>query len=160
MPREFIIQPNNSLSDPSRKHFLLLLAGVMFLISALLTAQGFWLVTPFMGADLLLVLYAFRLVQKHCAIVERVVINEQDLTIYHEQANNPQSWSFPLYWVNIDLRPTTHPTQNSRLLIGMQGKWVELATFLNNDERASLATAIKSAILHERQPAWAKGAAA
>lgn len=159
MPREFIIQPNNSLNDHSRRSFLLLLAGVMLAISVFLAMQGFWLVTPFMGADLLLVMYAFRLVQKHCAITERVVITEDDLTIYHEQEDAPQSWSFPLYWVNIDLRPTKHPMHNSQLLIGMQGKWVELATFLNNDERASLASAIKSAIISARQPAWAKGVA-
>ena len=125
-------------------------------ITLVLALQGLWLVAPFMGADLLLLIYAYKKVSEDCRIVERIVINEDQLTIYHEEKRKPQSWSFSLHWVSVDLRKHAIERYPSRLLIGSHGSWVELASFLNDEERSSLANAIKSAIINARQPDWAK----
>ncbi|MGB1256914.1 MAG: DUF2244 domain-containing protein [Thiolinea sp.] len=156
MAKEFIIQPNCSLDERNRNHFLWLIAFVMLGITLVLALQGLWLVAPFMGADLLLVIYAYRKVADNCRIVERVVIKDDALTIYHEEKRDPRSWSFPLHWVSVDLRQPEKSLHPSRLLIGSHGSWVELATFLNEEERSSLANAIKSAIINARQPDWVK----
>lgn len=156
MPKEFIIQPNCSLSKRSRKQFLWLIGLVMFTITAVLAIKGLWLVAPFMGADLLLLIYAFNVVGDNCRITERVIINDNKLTIFHEEKKHPRSWSFPIHWVSVDLRKKTGPHTQSRLLIGSHGNWVELANFLNEEERGSLASAIKSAIINARQPQWAQ----
>ncbi|MEZ5478560.1 MAG: DUF2244 domain-containing protein [Thiolinea sp.] len=156
MSREFVIQPNCSLSNQDRKWFLWLIGTLMACITLMLAVQGLWLVAPFMGADLLLLVYAFRRVGQRCRIVERVVIDDKELTIYHEEQRHPRSWSFPLHWVNVDLRPGRQTQMASRLLIGSHGSWVELASFLNEDERSSLASALKAAIIHARQPVWAQ----
>lgn len=153
MLREFVIQPNCSLTDTSRRNFLLSIGLVMFSISVGLALQGLWLVAPFMGADLLIVVYAFRCTSRNCKIIERVVITGDKLTIHHEEEQHPDSWSFSVYWVNVDLRPSQQRNHNTRLLIGTHGNWIELARFLNNDERASLTLAIRDAITAARQPA-------
>lgn len=156
MPREFVIQPNCSLSRKNRNGFLWLLGGVMAVITLVLAWKGMWLVAPFMGFDLLLVIYAFRVVGEQCRIVERVIIGDDELIIHHEEKRAPRSWSFPLHWVNVDLQANKHPQHQSRLLIGSHGSWVELATFLNEEERSNLAAAIKTAIIKARQPTWAQ----
>lgn len=155
MPKEFVIQPNCSLSKKDRYRFFWLMGSVMAAITITLALKGLWLVAPFMGADLLLLMYAFRLVGDNCRIVERVVIADDQLTIHHEEKRAPRSWSFPLHWVTVDLQANKALHRQSRLLIGSHGNWVELATFLNEEERNSLATAIKAAIIQARQPAWA-----
>ncbi len=154
MPREFIIQPNCSLSKKDRHGFFWLMGGVMAGITLTLALKGMWLVAPFMGADLLLLIYAFRKVGEQCRIVERVIIENDELIIRHEEKRAPRSWSFPLHWVSVDLQAKQYPQSPSRLLIGSHGNWVELATFLNEEERSSLADAIKTAIIKARQPAW------
>lgn len=154
MPREFIIQPNCSLSKKDRHGFFWLMGGVMAGITLTLALQGMWLVAPFMGADLLLLIYAFRMVGDQCRIVERVIIEDDELIIRHEEKRAPRSWSFPLHWVSVDLQAKQYPQSPSRLLIGSHGNWVELATFLNEEERSSLANAIKTAIIKARQPTW------
>lgn len=126
------------------------MAGITFMLAL----KGLWLVAPFMGADLLLVIYAFKVVGERCRIVERVIIENDELIIRHEEKRAPRSWSFPLHWVNVDLQANQHPQSASRLLIGSHGSWVELAAFLNEEERSSLASAIKTAIIKARQPAW------
>lgn len=128
----------------------------MLVITVVLATKGLWLVAPFMGADLLLLVYAFRRVGDRCRIVERVIIEGDELIILHEEKRNPRSWSFPLHWVSVDLQANQNPQYQSRLLIGSHGSWVELAAFLNEDERSSLASAIKAAIISARQPGWAQ----
>lgn len=156
MAREFIIRPNCSLHRTDGRVFLFLLGSVMLIISLVLLAQGLWPVLPFMGADLLLVVYAFRKIATRCRITERVLIDQHQLLIIHEEEKRqPKTWSFPLYWVRVDLE--THHLHTSRLVIGMQGTWIELAAFLNNDERASLAKALRDAVIAMRQPDWVKG---
>lgn len=156
MAKEFVIQPNCSLSNQGRIRFLWLIGLLLGGITLFLALHGMWLVAPFMGADLLLLIYAYKKVGENCRIVERVVIGDGELTIYHEEKRQPRNWSFPLHWVSVDLRQQAIPRHPSRLLIGSHGNWVELASFLNDEERSSLANAIKSAIINARQPGWAK----
>nr|CAA6823375.1 MAG: Unknown protein [uncultured Thiotrichaceae bacterium] len=132
------------------------MGAVMGGITLVLALKGMWLVAPFMGADLLLMIYAFRIVGDRCRIVERVIIENDELIIRHEEKRAPRSWSFPVHWVNVDLQANQHPHHQTRLLIGSHGSWVELATFLNDDERNSLASAIKAAVIKARQPTWAQ----
>ena len=129
---------------------------LMAIITLRLAYLGMWLVAPFMVIDLALLAYSFGLVARSCKTIERVLIKGEALTISHEEEQNPQKWSFPLHWVNVDLKAGCHPSHGTRLLIGSHGKWIELATFLTNDERKSLASALKKAILEARQPQWVR----
>lgn len=153
MPREFVIQPNCSLTDNGRRLFLLSLGGLMAAIALGLALQGFWPVMPFLGLDLVVAVYAFRYVAKRSQICERVVIADDVLTIHHEEINAPRHWNFPLHWVRVDLQPNASaPLHGSRLLVGMQGKWIEVASFLTQEERSALAQALRAAITAAKQP--------
>lgn len=150
MTREFVIQPNRSLGDRGRRFLCIAIGLVMALVTLRFMLLGGWMVLPFMLADLVALLLAFSIVRSHCEIVERVVIEDDQLTIHHEEAKRPRHWSFPLHWVTIDLRQGKYPSHGSRLLIGSHGKWVELAGFLTNSERESLSRAIREAIQEAR----------
>ena len=154
MSREFVIRPNRSLNARGRNYLLLAVGLVMGLVTLRFLLLGGWMVVPFMFADLIALITAFKIVDQKCCITERVVIREDILTIHHEEEDQPLHWSFPLHWVNVDLRLGQHPSHGSRLLIGSHGKWVELAGFLTNAERESLTLAIKQAIVDARQPEW------
>ncbi|HPE60502.1 MAG TPA: DUF2244 domain-containing protein [Thiolinea sp.] len=154
MPREFVIQPNCSLATDSKNSFLWGIGLIMLAITLLLVSKGLWLVAPFMGLDLLLLVYAFNRVGRQCRITERVIVDRDSLTVLHEEKHHPRSWSFPVHWVNVDLRQDHHPWYKSSLLIGTHGQWIRLADFLDNEERASLAKAIREAIMEARQPEW------
>ncbi len=148
MSSEFVIQPNRSLSDRGRKRLLYGVGLIMALITLRFVLIGGWMVVPFMLADIVALVLAFVVVGRQCCIVERVVIEGDLLTIHHEEKHKPLCWSFPLYWVNVDLKPGPHPSHGSRLLIGSHGEWIELAGFLTNAERESLTEAIREAV-HE-----------
>lgn len=152
MTREFVIQPNRSLSDQGRRYLLCAIGLLMGLVTLRFMLLGGWMVLPFMLAELVVLLLAFSIVGRKCRIVERVVIKDDQLTIHHEEDDQPRNWSFSLHWVNVDLKQGAYPSHGSRLLIGSHGKWVELAGFLTNSERESLSKAIRQAVVDARQP--------
>lgn len=154
MTQEFVIQPNSSLSYQGRMIFICGIGLLMTVITLRLAYLGMWLVAPFMVVDLIALVFCFNLVGRFCRITERVLIREEQLTILHEEEKSPQEWSFPIHWVNIELKRGYHPSHGTRLLIGSHGQWVEVAGFLTNDERASLASALKQAISTARTPQW------
>lgn len=141
-----MIQPNRSLTDCGRRWFLLGIGALMTFITLRLAMLGLWLVAPFMLLDMLLLIWAFRCVGTHCQTTERVVVGDDNLHIHHQDAREQRDWRFPLYWVQVDLQAPAHPAHGSRLLIGSHGKWIELASFLTNEERESLAQAIRQAV--------------
>ncbi len=159
MSQEFVIRPNRSLSARGRKLLLIGVATLMSLVTLRIYLLGGWMVIPFMVAEFMVLVIAFCLVSRHCNIVERVVIRDDELTIHHEEARHPRHWTFPLHWVNVDLKPGRYPTHGTRLLIGSHGKWVELAGFLTNRERESLTRAIREAIDSARQSTCPEGLA-
>ncbi len=150
MSSEFVIQPNRSLSDQGRWFVFSAVALVMGLITLRFLLLGGWMVAPFMLADMVALIIAFKLTARKCEIIERVLVRKGKLTILHEEKNRPKRWSFSLHWVKVELRPGPHPAHGSRLLIGSHGEWIELAGFLRNDERESLARAIRRAVVQAR----------
>lgn len=157
MREEFVIQPNRSLSACGRRVFLWGIGIVMGLITLRLMALGLWLVAPFMLLDLLALVVAFKWVGANCQITERVVIGEKSLRIHHQDTREQKKWQFPLHWVQVDLQTPRHPSHGTRLLIGSHGKWIELAGFLTNEERESLAAAIQRALQVRRASVLSPG---
>jgi len=144
--QKFIIKPNNSL--PGRE--LILLGGAFALVMVLLAIRllilGFWLVVPFLLLDFLVVAAAFYLIRKKAGIHESICVDDAELQIHHHEIRRSKTWSFDIHWVKIKLQEHEHPWQASRLLVGSHGKWIEFASFLTDEERASLSRALKLSI--------------
>ena len=143
---EYIIQPNQSLSQRGMLFVLLAFGVIMGVFALRLAYMGFWLIIPFLALDLIAVAAAFYFIQKKCCIRESVRIDEKQLRIGHHEMRNRKAWAFDLHWVRIKLQQHAHPWQPSRLLIGSHGKWIELASFLTNEERESLSIELNRSI--------------
>lgn len=144
--QEFVIKPNNSLVRRDLKLLGGLFALVLFLLAARLWLMGFWVVVPFLLLDFLAVVIAFYLIRKKCCIYESIFIDENQLKISHHEKRRSKSWSFDIHWVKIKLQEHEHAWQSSRMLVGSHGKWIEFASFLTDEERASLARALNISI--------------
>ncbi len=147
---EFKIRPNNSLSPRGLFAAAVAFGLLLGLIALRFALMGFWLLVPFLLADFLAVAAAFYFIRKRGAIHESVQIDGQQLLIQHHETHKAKSWAFDLHWVKIDLQKHAHPWQPSRLLLGSHGKWIELANFLTNEERASLFIALKQSIQSQK----------
>lgn len=122
------------------------LVVIGFGIALRLAMLGFWLILPFTILELGLVFYLVSLVRRRGSYVEKIRIDGERLTIHHLEPGKDQDWWFPLHWVRVDLRAPSHQWYPHRLLLGASGRWVEVGTCLTEEERHSLATAVRDEI--------------
>ncbi len=143
---EFNIRPNAGFRRPA---WPWLMAGLVVIgggIAIRLAMLGFWLILPFTILELGLVYYLVTLVRRRGGYLEKIRIDGERLSIYHLEPGNNRDWWFPLHWVKVDLRAPRHRWYPHRLLLGSSGRWVEVGTCLTDEERRSLADAVRDEI--------------
>lgn len=143
---EFNIRPNAGFRRPAWPWLMAGLVVVGLGIALRLAMLGFWLILPFTILELGLVYYLVTLVRRRGGYLEKICIDGERLSIYHLEPGKNQDWCFPLHWVRVDLREPNHHWYPHRLLLGSSGQWVEVGSCLTDEERESLASAVKSEI--------------
>lgn len=136
-------------SPPMRPSALLIVLVMVALINAgfalYFVARGAWPVMPFMGADVLLLAWAFRQSSLMARRFEQVTVTPAELRVAaHPVRGAPIETIFNPYWVRVDLpEPVEH---GSNLLLRSHGRVMELGRFLAPSERASFGNALKAAL--------------
>ena len=80
--------PNRSLGPRGRRLFLAMIGVTTITISAAAALIGAWPVMPFAGAEVLLLVLAFRVVASHDADFERLEIGEHEVSVETRDAKN------------------------------------------------------------------------
>ena len=143
---EFLVKPNASFHRSGWKWVVALLAIVALSIAVRFAWLGYWVVLPFAIIDIVAVTLIFLMIVRKSAYIEKIVVNQNDVEIHHIERNNNASWQFPLHWIQINLEAPSHRWYPHRLLLGSKGQWVEVGGCLTDDERQSLAEALKQTV--------------
>jgi len=154
---EFRIQPNSACNDHSWRWLFAGLVIISFTIAIRLAVLGFWVVLPFTILEISGLALVLWIVLGKSAYVEKVLIDDDIVEIKHLEKGHltkgrNETWQFPLYWTQIKLSSPGHRWYPHRLILGCKGEWVEIGQCLTNDERRSLATAIREAVDQFKQP--------
>lgn len=100
---------------------------------------------PFMGADILLLAWAFRASTHTAKREEHIVLTPSLLNIARKSPEGAVSEVvFNPYWVRVDIADP--PEHGSQLTLWSHGKGVRIGSFLPPQERASFAERLKSAL--------------
>jgi uncharacterized membrane protein len=119
--------------------------GLMFIL------RGAWLVTPFLGIDVLLLIWALNTGRIAARAFERVRLTPANLSIVHQPARGaPRQFTLNPYWVRVDMDDP--PTRTSRLVVWSHGRGIQIGTFLVPEERLSFAQALRGALSRARRP--------
>ncbi|MEM7195178.1 MAG: DUF2244 domain-containing protein [Pseudomonadota bacterium] len=145
-PVEFRIQPNAALRNPSWRWFLAVLAIVSLLIAGRFAWLGYWMILPFTLLELGVLAFVMWLIFARNNYVEKIMVGASELRIEHLQQNRDRSWSFPVYWTQVQLERPSHRWYPHRLLIGCKGEWVEVGSCLTDGERSALADAVRDQV--------------
>ncbi len=135
-----VLRPNASLTPGQARLLVGLLGLMMAVIGFGFAAVGAWLVLPFSGGELLLLIYALSCSMRWSAAREVITIG-QDKVFIEKGVEGEQRYQFPRAWLQIDWRPGPMP----QLLVGSHGKWVEVGTFLGEEEKRALARTLQQA---------------
>jgi uncharacterized membrane protein len=108
-------------------------------------SRGAWPMMPFMGADIVLLAWAFRASTRAAKREEHVVLTPSRLNIARKSPEGAvNEVSLNPYWVRVDMADP--PEHGSQLTLWSHGKGVRVGSFLPPEERASFAQRLKSAL--------------
>jgi uncharacterized membrane protein len=118
-------------------------------------ARGAWLVTPFMGLDVLLLAWAFRASLQAARLHERVSLTRSELVVERYPVRGaPSGVALNPYWVRVEMADP--PEHASQLTLWSHGRGFRVGAFLAPEERAAFARKLKSALRRAREPAPAE----
>ncbi len=127
-----------------------LVAAINVLFALGFVLRGAWFVTPFMGVDIALLVWAFNASARASRRHERVKLTSSMLVIERHPPRGPTSKiALNPYWVRVDM---PDPAQHwSQLTLWSHGRGVRLGSFLSPAERLSFAQVLKAALRRARE---------
>lgn len=146
---DVVLAPNPPL--PPRGFYVIVggIAALSFVAGVIFVLKGAWPVTPFFGADVLLLFWAFRKCAYAARRREHVRITHDELVIERIAADgrtrlervNP-------YWLRVE-HEDAERVGCELALVSRGRRWI-LGSFLGAEERASLADALRAALYRVR----------
>lgn len=144
-----VTRPNASASSESVLKLLLSLGVFSGLIAMAFLHIGAWMVLPFAGLELVLVVLAFVVVLRHSGDYEKITFVEDQVEIEQSVLGKIKHVRFQRYWTRITLREG----ENGRtsLWIGSHNQEVEFGRETMDDaQREALASHLKRTLLKTR----------
>src|SRR3954465_6838446 len=146
-----LLTPHRSLN---RTGFLVLmgfLSAVSFATGIAFLLMGAWPVLGFLGLDVLVVYWAFRVNFRRAAAVEEITVTPSELRLRRvSHRGHVVEWVLNPLWVR--LAQKTHAEFGiEKLYLVSRGRRVSVASFLGADEKASFAKALTAALQAARR---------
>jgi len=129
-----VARRNNSLSSTGRHLVFAFLLVVSVGIACAFAAAGAWLILPFAGIEMLVLLAAFRYVDRHAADYERIAIDGDKVQVEICEVGRARSHEFNRCWAQL-----VASRDGGRLALRSHGREVEIGRHRNDDQRLALA---------------------
>jgi uncharacterized membrane protein len=144
-----VLTPYRSLGPKGFLALMLAFGALSFVAGMVFLAMGAWPVLPFFGLDVLLVYIAFRLNYRSGRRYEILELTPAQfvLTRVHPSGRQERFDCNP-YWARVSLREW--PDGRTALSVVSRGAQLSFGSFLTDDERRDLASALREALLAAR----------
>ena len=142
---DLTILPYRSLSKKGFKTLMFCVAFIFFSIGAYFWYLGAWPVFGFIGLDVGLLYYAFKINYKSGEIFETLKIEKETFLITRNfPSGKQQSWNLEPYWASVELNSQKRNEEN--LILKSKDKVVLVGSFLNYNDKRKLFDRIQEAI--------------
>jgi len=132
------VSANCSLTLGEAKMFFAVVVAGTLIVSGGWAVLGFWPILPFAGLELFVLGLALGLSMRSGAYREIISVSEGQVTIERGTGQTRRRSRWPRAWTVVELEPPAFRWHASRLLIGSQGKQLEVGRMLTEDDRVSL----------------------
>ncbi len=142
---DITVLPYRSLSKKGFKYLMLCVAAVFFTIGVFFWIIGAWPVFGFLGLDVLLLYYAFKMNYKSGEIFENLkLIKEKLLITRNFPSGKIQSWDLEPYWTKAEILQAN--SNNHNLIIKSKNKVVMIGSFLSSKDKKKLMKKINDSL--------------
>jgi uncharacterized membrane protein len=146
-----IITPHRSLSGTGFLLVMALVGGLSFVGGVVFFLIGAWPVVGFLGLDVLLVYWAFRVNYRAAAAFEEVTVTPSELRVRRVSHRGEVSeWTLNPLWTQL-ARDTHEEFGILQLFLVTRGRKLPVAGFLSPAERESFAQALSVALLEAKR---------
>ena len=141
-----IITPHRSLGSTGFLVLMLCIGGVSFVAGVMFLLIGAWPVFGFLGLDVLLIYWAFRINYRAARAYEEVTVTTSELTVRKiSHRGSVREWTLNPLWVRLE-RVVHEEFGIERLFLVSHGRRLSVAACLGPDEKASFAGALSTAL--------------
>ncbi len=141
-----LLTPHRSLGSVGFLVLMGVIAGISFVGGIVFYIVGAWPVIGFMGLDVALVYWAFRVNYLRAAAYEEVTVTASELRVKKvSHRGEVAEWSLNPLWTKVD-RVTHEEFGLLHLFLVSRGRRLAVATFLGPAEKESFAAALSAAI--------------
>lgn len=112
--------------------------------------SGAWPVFGFMGLDVALLYFLFRLHYRDAQSKETLRLTDDALTVRRIKATGEEkTWSLEPYWLRVEMDDP--PRHDSALILSVRGRRLSVGSFLAPEEKLELAQALRRALHRQRR---------
>jgi uncharacterized membrane protein len=141
-----IITPHRSLTGTGFLAVMMLVGGFSFIAGMVFFLLGAWPVVGFLGLDVLLVYWAFRVNYRAAAAFEEVTVTPSELRVRRvSHRGQVAEWTLNPLWTQLD-RDIHEEFGLQHLFLVSRGRKLPVAGFLSPPERESFAAALSAAL--------------
>jgi len=148
-----LIEPNRPISWRENMRFIKVFALLSFIIALVSMQQGYLLVLPFSGLEVLLLFICLYLVYKHYSICQIIYFTSDRIIIESGKNCADQRTEYQRHWSKF-LVDNMNNNNIPRLCISSKGKQTEIGAFLSYQDKLILIDLIKNitATFQSQQP--------
>jgi uncharacterized membrane protein len=141
-----LLTPHRSLSRTGFLVLMAFLSVVSFATGIAFLLMGAWPVLGFLGLDVLVIYWAFRVNFRRAAATEEITVTPSELRVRRvSHRGHVAEWVLNPLWVQLDQK--VHAEFGiERLYLVSRGRRVSIGNFLGADEKASFAKALLAAL--------------
>ncbi len=140
-----VLTPHRSLGPTGFLVVMGLIGGISFISGCLFLFLGAWPVLGFLGLDVLLVYWAFKVNYRSALMHETVDVTDETVTVRRvDRKGGVREWTFQPYWLRIEMEEGEDDC--GPLYLASHGRRLAVGTFLSADERRDFARALRAAI--------------
>lgn len=134
-----VLSPNMSACWQTTKYFLFIVSTFALVIGISFAAVGAWMILPFAGIEVLVLLIVMYRVSRKCYRKEVIHLNKETITVEQGQYEPHTSWSSEVFWTRLIVQSSGHPWHSDKLYLRGRHDQIEIGAFLNDQEKAALA---------------------
>ncbi|MCR9070994.1 MAG: DUF2244 domain-containing protein [Alphaproteobacteria bacterium] len=148
---DLVLYPHRSLSPSGFLIVMGAVAGLSFAIGLIVFLAGAWPVVGFLGLDVALIYFAFRLNYRAARAHETIRVAAGEVEVVKiDSTGRRRRHVLPSAWLTVTL--DERPRGGTRLILRSRGKGLEVGAFLGDDEKCSLADALRDGLRRATLP--------
>lgn len=129
-------RPNCSLSPAARYFSLCFIASVSFGIAVVFAWLGAWLVLPFAGLEVGVLVWAFRHLASHADDYEKITIRDDRVLVEWRDADRVSRHEFNRHWARVVA--VSDSSGARQVALRSHGKQIEVGRCLTSEAREAL----------------------